>query len=279
MSAPFLAKATDEELLALDADQVVAELSARGYVYGWHRPAPKRPALEPAPEKPKPAGFVYILVNEAFPDLVKIGYADDVGRRVRQLNRNSGLPDPYHCFAAYEVKRRLEDLRLHKLIDMLNSSLRHSANREFFEMSKEKAWDILSAIAQINGDEDKLRANPLEDPFFTQGDLAVAAAYPAGGEKKRKPRLTFGMLGIPEGSALSFSEDSSIEVATVGLGSLVEFPGGERMSLSAAVRKIKDALGTGNSCGSYQGGQYFVYESELLTDRRARLEKEAGVQS
>lgn len=122
-----------EDLLAASSD-AAAELRHRGYVLSWHKPVSY-------------AGYIYILVNPAFPDLVKIGYADDVAKRMRSLNRNSGLPDPYHCYASYEVKKRLEDLRLHSLIDALDPDLRHTGNREFYEMTAEKAYRILSAIA------------------------------------------------------------------------------------------------------------------------------------
>lgn len=54
--------------------------------------------------------MIYILVNPSFKNLVKIGYADDVAKRLKSLNSNAGLPDPYHVYATYKVKKRLEDL-------------------------------------------------------------------------------------------------------------------------------------------------------------------------
>jgi len=149
----YLEKFSDEELLEIFGSDVEAEIKARGYKYGWYKPT-------------EYAGEIYILVNPAFSDLVKIGYANDVEKRVKSFNRNSGLPDPYHIYATYKVKKRLEDLKLHNLIDSLDSDLRHAKNREFYEMSPEKAYGILSAIAQINGDEELLELNPLQDDFF-----------------------------------------------------------------------------------------------------------------
>ena len=32
-------------------------------------------------------GVIYILTNLSFPDCVKIGYADDIDKRLKQLNR------------------------------------------------------------------------------------------------------------------------------------------------------------------------------------------------
>lgn len=144
----------DNDLLEIVDSDVAEELKKRGYNYGWYK-------------KQDYVGEIYIFVNPAFKDLVKIGYADNVPKRVKQLNSNSGLPDPYHVYATYKVKKRLEDLRLHSLIESLAPELRHAQNREFYEMTAEKAYSILSAIAQINGDEDCLQLNPLCDDFFT----------------------------------------------------------------------------------------------------------------
>lgn len=35
-------------------------------------------------------GVIYILTNPSFPQYVKIGYADNVESRLKQLNRRSG---------------------------------------------------------------------------------------------------------------------------------------------------------------------------------------------
>ena len=148
----YLEKYMDEELFQIFDANIEDEIKSRGYEYGWHK-------------KVQYAGDIYVFVNPAFPSLVKIGYADNVEKRLKQLNRNSGLPDPFHAYATYKVKKRLEDLKLHKLIDSLDSDLRHSKNKEFYEMTPEKAFEVLSAIAEINGDEDLLVFNPFNDEY------------------------------------------------------------------------------------------------------------------
>ena len=37
-------------------------------------------------------GVIYILTNPSFPEYVKIGYADDVNKRLAQLNRSECTP-------------------------------------------------------------------------------------------------------------------------------------------------------------------------------------------
>ena len=69
-------------------------------------------------------GYIYILTNPSFPQYVKIGYADDVERRLAQLNRSECIPFAFRIYATYEVQSRLSDLKVHSIIDKLNPNLR-----------------------------------------------------------------------------------------------------------------------------------------------------------
>lgn len=108
-------------------------------------------------------GVIYILTNPSFPHLVKIGYADNVQNRIDVLNNNVGLPYSFRIYATYDVDERLEDLKLHSMIDALNPSLRCQEKvngklrkREFFEMPAEDAYSIFEAIAEISGTRERL---------------------------------------------------------------------------------------------------------------------------
>ncbi len=48
---------------------------------------------------------IYVLTNEAMPDLVKIGKTngEDVGAGISQLS-NTSVPFPFECYFAAEVK-------------------------------------------------------------------------------------------------------------------------------------------------------------------------------
>ena len=247
---PDLTKYSDEEIINILSSDAESELIRRGYEFGWHKKAVF-------------VGAVYILVNPAFPDLVKIGYADDVQKRLKTLNSNSGLPDPFHCYAIYKVKKRLEDLKLHSLIDTLDPALRHARNREFYEMNCQKAYDILSAIAQINGDEAQLSKNPFSDSYFeqTQKGATDGSAQPV--KKQKQGRLKFGMIGIPVGSTLVFTKDHTITCTTKDDVNMVEYRG-EPYPISALAAKLLNNV-------SAQGGLHFMYNGEVLTDIRKRL--------
>ena len=118
----------------------------------------------------KSQGVIYILTNPSFPDYVKIGYADGVNKRLKELNRSECIPFAFRLYAYYEVPQRLTDKKLHELIDMINPDLRaieefdgKRRTREFYNMTSEKAYKILQAIAQINGLEDNLhKVKPTE---------------------------------------------------------------------------------------------------------------------
>lgn len=101
-------------------------------------------------------GYIYIMTNPALKDMVKIGYAKDVEQRRQQLS-TTALPYEYDVYATYETSGKLEDKKLHKLIDNLNSDLRVSKNREFFIMTPEDAYELLEAIAIISDSVGKLK--------------------------------------------------------------------------------------------------------------------------
>ncbi len=255
-----LSKFTDADLLNIVTSNAEDELKKRGYEYGWYK-------------KVNFVGLIYILVNPAFSNLVKIGYADDVEKRMKSLNSSSGLPDPYHCYAVFKVKKRLEDLRLHTLIDTLDPTLRHAKNREFYEISKEKAYDVLSAIAQINGDEDCLILNPLHDEYFEEiEEKSISTDNKTEQQEsvidskvKKKGRLTFEMLNIPIGSTLTFSDDEKVTVKTVDNKNHVEYKG-ETYPLSNIAASLKNY-------DTAQGGMFFKYKGKLLTEIRKELGK------
>lgn len=108
-------------------------------------------------------GYIYILTNPSFPNYVKIGYADDVDKRLKELNRSECIPFAFRLYAYYEVNERLTDLKIHDMIDKLNPGLRSidtfngkPRKREFYAISKETAYNILDSIAVVSGTKTRL---------------------------------------------------------------------------------------------------------------------------
>lgn len=210
-------------------------------------------------------GVIYILINPAFSHLIKIGYADNLESRLKSLNSNSGLPEDYHVYATYAVSKRLEDLKIHDIIDTLDPTLRYNKKREFYEMSAEKAYKILESIATINGLEENLVLNPLHDSYIE--DMREVILEEKKEKKHPKPNLNFNMLGIKAGEVLEFTEDPSIHVVVDEDLRHVKYHG-ETISMSKLAQKLL------NSKYPLQGTLYFSYEGERLTKLRKKREEE-----
>lgn len=139
-------------------------------------------------------GVIYILTNPSFPDYVKLGYADNVEKRLIDLNRSECIPFAFRVYATYEVPKRLTDLSLHNLIDKLNPTLRaidtfngKPRKKEFYAMSKEDAYSLLEAIAEIHDRTDKLKLYPASEDDKAAEDTAALVDVEIKGRKKSKP--------------------------------------------------------------------------------------------
>lgn len=221
-------------------------------------------------------GYIYVLVNQSFPEWVKIGYADDIHVRLKQLNRSECVPFPFQVYALYEVETRLADLDLHAIIDKLNPSLRAVGEvdgkrrvREFYAMSPEDAYDILMAIAKMHGRRNKLKKYKVDDTCvsFDSAIRLEEQDQTRKGKSDRAKMFTFSLVGIPKGAVLEYcgpSVGSSVVCCKVVDDRRVEFDG-EVFSLSALAVKLSE------SKTPMQGPKYFMYNGEVLTDLRNRL--------
>lgn len=189
-----------------------------------------------------PKGYIYIMTNPCLKDMVKIGYAADVEQRRKQLS-TTALPYEYEIYATYETPGKLEDKKLHQLIDNLNPDLRVSHNREFFIMSAAEAYQLLEAIAIISGSQDKLKKTNQESLQTLQ--------------KTKRPAINFTKCNIPIGAELIFIEDPLIKV-TVESERKVQYKN-KITSLSAVAAELKNAK-------AIQGSAYFTYNGKLITE-------------
>lgn len=215
----------------------------------------------------KESGCIYILTNPSFPEYVKIGYASNLEKRLRQLNRSETVPFAFRVHAVYEVEQALTDLELHKLIDSLNPDLRSIETfdgkkrvKEFYAMSKEDAYNILECIAKISGTTDRLKKMKPEGHEIEDEETAEEIK-----EIARRGPFRFGKYGIPEGAEIVFIEDSSIKAKVLD-DRHIEY-NGETTSMSALAQRLKGFK------NKVQGTLWFKYKGEVLADLRDRLEK------
>lgn len=219
-------------------------------------------------------GVIYILTNPSFKDYVKIGYADDINKRLKQLNRSECVPFAFHVFATYEVTDRLSDIQIHNIIDSLNPNLRAIETfegkkrvREFYAMSAEDAYKLLEGIAKINGLTKNLKRHT--PSLSEKQDEETANEIQEESIERRSP-FSFFACGINIGEAIVYKNDVSIVCTVVG-DRTIKY-NGSTTSVSALAQKL---LGFNHPV---QGTLYFTYNGEILSDLRARLEAEGKYQ-
>ena len=213
-------------------------------------------------------GYIYILTNPSFPTYVKIGYADDVNARVRQLNRTECTPFAFRVYATYAVNSRLTDMKLHDIIDKLNPELRSIDNvngkkrvREFYAMTAEDAYALFEAMAEIHGTEANLKLWSATKKEKAEEQVADEIATESA---EKKSKFTFKALGIGVGEVLEYIHDKSIKVVVVDELRHVSY-NGETWTLSGLAQKLLK-----RNC-TVQGTLHFSYKGEVLVDMRVRL--------
>lgn len=211
-------------------------------------------------------GVIYILTNPSFPDYVKIGYADDIEKRLKQLNRSECIPFAFRVFATYEVNSRLSDLKIHSIIDKLNPDLRsidefngQKRVREFYAMKPEEAFAILEAMAEIHDCKDKLT---LIKPNAVEAEEEKLAQEIDTENHEKAENFSFSKCQIPLGAEIEYYDNSNIKCKVVS-DRKVEYQGKE-MSLTAAAKIISGKK------YSIAGPKFFKYKGEWLNDIRRK---------
>lgn len=212
-------------------------------------------------------GVIYILTNPSFPEYVKIGYADDVEKRLVQLNRSECIPFAFRIYAVYEVDSRLSDKKVHTIIDRLNPNLRSIEEfegkprvREFYAMDAEAAYSILEAIAEINGRVDKLKKFKLTEIQEKEEEMANEVETET---QEKAENFSFSKCEIPVGSILQYINNPTI-TCTVVDERKVEYNNKQMYLTGLAKQLLGKKIGI---CGP----RYFTYKGERLDEIRHRL--------
>lgn len=186
------------------------------------------------------SGYIYILTNKSFKDnCIKIGYSVDVERRVRDLS-GSGLPYDYEIYCTYEIPASQKaDKSLHRLIQMLNPSLRITPNREFFDITPEVAYKMFEEMAVIHGREDKLK-------LYKNDEIDKEESH------KRGEPFSFTKCQIPIGSTIVYIYDETITAKVVD-DRKIEYQG-EIMYMTTLAKKLTNkSVIRGPECFKYNG--------------------------
>lgn len=216
-------------------------------------------------------GVIYILTNPSFPEYVKIGYADDIDRRLSELNRTECTPFAFRVYATYAVKARLTDLKIHEMIDRINPALRSIDNvdgkkrvREFYAMSAEDAYLMFEAMAEIHGTTDLLVKI---EPDKKQAEAEETAKEVKEIAKERLVPFSFDLVHIEPGEEVEFwysmQKPSGIKCKVLD-SKHIEYDGKEYSLTSFAAKMLNVKY---NVAGPY----YFKYKGEWLSAIRNRL--------
>lgn len=212
-------------------------------------------------------GVIYILTNPSFPDYVKIGYADDMDKRLKELNRSECIPFAFRVYATYGVNSRLSDLKLHSIIDKLNPELRSIDDfngqkrvHEFYAMKPEEAYAILEAMAEIHDCKDKLQLIVPNEREVKEEELAQEIDTES---HEKAENFSFTKCQIPIGAEIEYYDNPDIKCKVIG-DRKVEYQGKE-LSLTAAAKMISGKK------YSIAGPRFFKYKGEWLNDIRARM--------
>ena len=213
-------------------------------------------------------GYIYIFTNPSFKEYVKIGFAKDVKQRLTELNRSTAVPFAFRVFATYEVDSDLSDKKLHSILDKLNPELRSVEEingkkrvREFYAMTPEDAYNILEAIAEINGYCHRLKKWKASASEKNDEKLAQTISDE---HKERLSPFTFSKCNITIGDKIEFyyaNSDKNGTLFTVIDDKHVEH-NGQSWTLTALAKYL-----TGIT-GSIAGPRYFKYKGNWLNDIR-----------
>ncbi|MBQ3012971.1 MAG: GIY-YIG nuclease family protein [Clostridia bacterium] len=220
-------------------------------------------------------GYIYILTNPSFRDWVKIGYADNVEERVKQLNSKECTPFAFRIYATYEVNSRLMDKKIHTIIDILNRNLRSIDEyngqrrvREFFAISPEDAYAVFKAMAEINDCPERLKKWELSTESIRDEELAENVAEEM--EIKRQVRCanwTFDSWNIPVGAVLINVDNPDIKCTVIDNKS-IEY-NGEIMSMTRLAKLVSGKESTSHGPGYVS--RHFKYNDELIKDIEERI--------
>ncbi|MBQ7669930.1 MAG: GIY-YIG nuclease family protein [Clostridia bacterium] len=221
-------------------------------------------------------GYIYIMTNPSFEEYVKIGYAKDVKQRLAELNRSSAVPFAFRVYATYEVDSELSDKKVHSILDKLNPKLRSMEEingkkrvREFYAMTPQDAYDILEAIAEINGFKHRLKKwkATAEEQKAEETAKEISEAH-----NERLSPFAFSTCNIAVGEQVEFcfkDNPMSGKTFTVVDDKHVEF-NDEKWSLSALAEFFvgKKPLA---------GPRHFKYNGEWLYEIRRKTKSNDGL--
>jgi len=200
---------------------------------------------------------IYVLTNPVMPDLIKIGRTTNLEERLRSLSSHTGVPVPFEVYFACTVA---DATKVEKSVHDAFGDHRINQRREFFRINPERVISVLQLVA-IN---DVTPSADIVEDAEEQKTLDK--------ERSRRSNFKFSSASVPVGASLTFVRDETI-VATVVDDKNVEINGVTTSLSQSALDILTNQFG--KTWSTVRGPDYWVYESETLSERRLRLEEES----
>lgn len=178
------------------------------------------------------AGFVYIMTNPSFrKSWIKIGYTavgETVEQRRRQLS-NSSVPYPFEVFATLRSSNAYDtEQRVHLALEAGGDS-RLTPNREFFDLSPDRALKAFKAIAS----EEAI------DIYRDGKVVAHGLDIPVVKEKKRNRKTS--AVAMPQADVLRCTASGADAKGVERSGAFVVLRGSRLAKISPSMSKYAKA--------------------------------------
>lgn len=198
-------------------------------------------------------GLVYVLTNPSMPGYIKIGFTNNLKKRLKDLD-TTGVARPFEPYMTVSTKkyRDLEKV-IHHELDKLTEA-RTRSNREFFEMDPIIAGDLLQNLSTLIDDAQ----------IDNYGNTNESNESPDGQVRLMSRPTSFKMLGIPVGSTLIAGNKNFPTVVTVDDDNHVRLPDGEIKTISRAVVDVSN--------NPRNGFQVYKYNDRLLSSMRKDID-------
>lgn len=128
-------------------------------------------------------GEVYLLENEAMPNIVKIGYTKlGAEERAQELSKSSGVPLPFDVSESFIVEN---PDRVERIIHLHMENYRLNKKREFFKISKSRAYSEIGFILYQTKNIKEIRLKQITSI------ISFSSKYPqCFGDRTKKEILT-----------------------------------------------------------------------------------------
>lgn len=206
------------------------------------------------------AGFVYIAINKAFPNIVKIGFtAKEPTERLDELARPTGVPEKYVLHNGAKFSDESHARKVEQLLLKAFHPKKFGNKREFFEIQPEEAMDALRLF--LPGGVELKKGRGSHNRSLNLPTPRNIAFPPSSTLKSKVPNKR---SDIPMGAELQGFYDEkryTCVVETPGITPRVRYKNRRGLSLTAAAKLI-------NKYENTSGTEFWRYGNVKISELR-----------